>query len=88
MALMGRASCELACRFKLPNSAGCFKSAHFRHLNIHQYRVEHFTLDGLNGFAAISGNNHRMSLLLQNCQGQLLIDHVIFSQQEAQRLSR
>jgi len=69
--------------FPAPDFRGGFKTVHLGHLNIHQYRVELACFQGLQRFQAGINDGRRMSLAFNEAPDDSLIDHVIFSDQNA-----
>src|SRR5260370_22124945 len=74
--------------FDFPYGGGSFKAAHERHLQIHQREVESLLMEFLDRAVSIAGDDDRITPLFQKTCGQLLIDCIVFGQQNAQARRR
>ena len=70
------------------DAAGRFKAIHLGHLQVHKDEVVLLSLDGLHGFPTIGRQVGLIAELLQNAQRHLLIDHVIFGDENFQGKAR
>ncbi len=70
----------------LPIAEDCrrLQSAHVRHLQVHQHDVEAAVFERGQRLNAIARQRDPMTLLLQQTQGQFLIDHAVLDQQNVQ----
>ena len=65
-----------------------FKTAHFRHLDVHQDCIKVTFLQSRQSFPAVAGDNDTVPFLLKKSNRQLLVDEVVFCQQNPQRSAR
>ena len=59
------------------------EAVHLGHLHVHQHEVEVLRLQRGDRLSAVVGDDDRMSVLLQQADGQLLIDQAVLGQQNA-----
>ena len=64
---------------------GC-STYHDGHLHVHENDVVAFLLDVLEGFETVVGDCDAVVVLFQNPDGELLVDCVVFCEQDAERL--
>ena len=61
---------------------GRLETVHFRHLNVHQDGVERLPVERSKRLAAVLDHDDLIAPLLQQADGQPLIDRVVLGQQE------
>ena len=66
----------------LPNRDGRLDAPHLRHLDVHQDEVEGLAPDRVDRLAAVLRQRDVMAALLQQPDGDSLIDDVVFGQQD------
>jgi len=67
------------------NTVGRFEAIHFGHLDVHEDKVVFLAFDGLDGFEAVGGKVGVIAELLEDAKGDLLVDDVVFGDQDFQR---
>ena len=72
----------------LPEPGGGGKTVHHRHLQVHQYTLIGLFIEHVDGFLAVVGNVDPESGLFQQFTGYLLVDLVVFYQQDLGTLHR
>ncbi len=70
--------------FSLTYGGGGHISIHVGHLDIHENDVERFLLQGCQRLEAVHGQFHLMAKLLKQAESQMLVDAVVFGQQNSQ----
>src|ERR1700722_48802 len=66
---------------------GCFESVHLGHLHVHEDKIEVILLQRNESFLAIAGDGYDMLALLKKAAGELLINKVVFREQDFERLA-
>ena len=66
------------------DGGGRLEAVHLRHLHVHQHGIERPAVQGRQRLAAVAGDHDLMALLLQQADGQPLVDGVVLGQQEPQ----
>ena len=74
--------------FPCADDGGSGEAAHFRHLHIHQNHIESPPAHRLQGLPAIDGDFDPMTVLFEQPYSQLLVDGVVFRQQDMQSARR
>ena len=69
----------------LADNLGGFKATHFRHHDIHEDHVVRLAIERRQRFQPIDGQIGAITHLLQEPQGDLLVDGVIIGEQHSQR---
>jgi hypothetical protein len=59
------------------------QAIHLRHLHVHQHQVKFLCLQGVQSFSAIERYDDLMALSLEQPRGYLLVDQVVFDEQDA-----
>ena len=72
----------------LTQQHGRFQPIHLWHLHIHQHQIVGPLLQRRQSFSSIAGDNHMVATLLKKPYGQLLVDRVVFRQQNMQARCR
>ncbi len=83
MAMIGM--CARVFSSKPPDRRGGFESIHHGHLGVHQNQVEALLLQCVQRLNAVGRYHHHVALVFEQARGQLLIHHIVFGQQDAQR---
>ena len=69
----------------LANDARGFQAAHFRHHDVHEDQVVGLAVQRGERFDAVGGEVGAVAHLLEQAEGDLLVDDVVVAQQHAQR---
>ena len=74
-------ACRVAC-LRCADGGGGLEAVHLGHLHVHQHQVERLLLQGGQRLLAVVGHDHRVAVLLQQADGQPLVDGVVLRQQD------
>ena len=69
---------------RLANGTCGFVTVHLRHLHVQDHQVDARSFESFQGMPAVVRHHHRVTLFLQQPDRQLLIDGIVFSQQNMQ----
>ena len=72
------------CAFVRADQAGSFEAVHFGHLDIHEYEVVAVLFELFEDFFTIGGHAWVVTHFIEDDEGQLLVDRVVFGQEDTQ----
>src|SRR6185295_11891656 len=73
--------------FLLANGCGGLEPSHFRHLNVHQNDIKMLCCQDIQGQLAVHCDMDKMPVLLEQANGEPLVDEIVFRQQNAQAVA-